>query len=193
VHGFSAVGRKPKLLTRTGAPEPFVADAAGDRVATGVSDCTGCVGPVTVLDASSGRLVGEVGGKKLANTEPSLSPDGTQVVFARFARSGLPRGIWTADIDGTNLQRLEPSGSAPYWSPAGNRIAYLAPTGALRLVAPQGGTSTTAPAKRPRNGLGLRLVTRRPTHRVLGYKREARRRRRSDEEGAGAAEASSSV
>jgi WD40 repeat protein len=139
-----AVGRKPKLLTRKGAPEPFVADAAGDRVAVGIiASCTSCVGPVTVLDVPSGRLVGEVGGKKLANTEPSLSPDGTQVVFARFAKSRLAKGIWTADADGTNLQRLEPSGEKPFWSPAGNRIAYLAPSGALRLVAPQGGASTT--------------------------------------------------
>jgi Tol biopolymer transport system component len=38
---------------------------------------------------------------------------------------------------------LEPSGDNPLWSPAGNRIAYLAPSGALRLVAPQGGASTT--------------------------------------------------
>lgn len=138
-----AVGRKPKLLTRKGAPEPFVADAAGARVAVGISDCTGCVGPVIVLDVPSGRLVGEVGGKKLNNTEPSLSPDGTQVAFVRFAKSGLPKGIWTTAADGSHLQQLEPSGGNPLWSPVGNRIAYVAPSGSLRLVARKGGASTT--------------------------------------------------
>jgi WD40 repeat protein len=157
-------GRKPKLLTRRGAPEPFVADAAGDRVAVGIiPSCTSCVGPVTVLDVSSGRLVGEVGGKKLANTEPSLSPNGTQVVFARFAKSGLPKGIWTADADGTNLQRLEPSGDNPLWSPAGNRIAYQTRAGTLHLVAPQGGASTTL----VRNGPG--------TVSVFGWSPDGRR------------------
>ncbi len=142
-----AIGRKPVLLTRKGAPEPFVADAAGDRVATGIPECTGCVGPVTVLDIPSGKLVGEVGGNELGNTEPSLSPDGAHVVFARFSKSGLPKGIWTANADGSNLQRLEPSGVNPLWSPAGDQITYVVPSGtsrgALRIVSPHGGASTT--------------------------------------------------
>ncbi|HKS77627.1 MAG TPA: hypothetical protein VJQ07_02035, partial [Gaiellaceae bacterium] len=92
-------------------------------------------------------VVGVVGGKKLFNYEPSLSPDGTQVVFARSPAtdSGRP-GIWIANADGSHLQRLERHGSNPLWSPAGNQIAYLAPSGtqfALRLVAPQGGASRT--------------------------------------------------
>jgi hypothetical protein len=139
------VGGEPELLGREpGSFYQFSVDSAGDRVAAGVDPaCTNCAGPVTVLDVPSGKLAGRIGGKKLDNIEPSLSPDGTQVVFVRnYANdSGRTKGIWTAAADGSHLRRLERSGEAPLWSPAGNRIAYLAPSGALRLVASQGGAS----------------------------------------------------
>jgi WD40 repeat protein len=143
-----SVGRKPKLLTRKG-PDPYAADAGGDRVATGTTGCAFCTGPVEVFGVPAGAVVGVVGGARLANGEPSLSPDGTQVVFIRTPAkdSGPGPSIWTAAADGSHLQRLERSGSDPLWSPAGNRIAYAAPVGptrtAWRLVAPQGGASTT--------------------------------------------------
>jgi hypothetical protein len=143
-------GQKPELLGKTG-PVPFSVDASGDRVAAGaIGSCTspGCAGPVRIRSVPSGAVVGVIGGTKLVNSGPSLSPDGTQVVFARRPAndSGRP-SIWTAGADGSHLQRLERRGDAPLWSPAGNRIAYLAPSGparsAWRLVAPQGGVSTT--------------------------------------------------
>jgi Tol biopolymer transport system component len=142
------VGQKPKLLGKAG-PVSFSADANGDRIASGVSEgCLSCPGPVTIRSVPSGTVVGSVGGSKLENTQPSLSPDGTQVVFTRMPAkaSGRP-GIWTASSDGSHLQLLEKRGSGPLWSPAGNEIAYLAPIGAAqyawRLVSPQGGASTT--------------------------------------------------
>ncbi len=145
-----SIGRKPKLLTKTG-PVPFSTDTGGDRVASGASplSCTHCSGPVKVVGVPSGAVVGVVGGTKVNNTDPSLSPDGTQVVFTRNPAkdSGPGPSIWTADADGSHLQRLELHGEEPLWSPAGDRIAYLAPTRsarfAWRLVAPQGGASTT--------------------------------------------------
>jgi Tol biopolymer transport system component len=143
-----SVGKNPGLLGKTG-PVPFSVDASGDRVASGANDCSVCAGPVTVLSVPSGAVVGEIGGTKLDNSEPSLSPDGTKVVFTRSPAedSGAGPAIWTAAADGSHLQLLERHGDNPIWSPAGNRIAYLAPTGAaryaLRLVAPQGGASTT--------------------------------------------------
>jgi WD40 repeat protein len=143
------VGQKPKLLTRAG-PVQYSLDSQGDRVATNdfAAGCTSCRGPVRIFGVPSGAVVGLVGGKKLFNYAPSLSPDGSQVVFARqpATDSGRP-AIWTASADGSHLQRLERHGTNPLWSPDGNRIAYLAPTGparwAWRLVAPQGGASTT--------------------------------------------------
>jgi hypothetical protein len=147
VHTIS-VGRKPGLLTRKG-PDPYALDARGDRVATSdfASACTSCRGPVRIFSVPSGAVVGVVGGTKLENSEPSLSPDGTHVVFTRNPATDSARpAIWTAAADGSHLQRLEPKGNTPLWSPAGNRIAYLAPAGPAgwvwRLVPPQGGAST---------------------------------------------------
>jgi hypothetical protein len=143
------LGRKPKLLGNK-PPEPFSADSAGDRVAAGaVASCTssGCAGPVKILSVPSGAVAGLAGGTKRVNTEPSLSPDGTQVVFARYPAddSGRRLGIWTASADGSHLRRLARGGENPLWSPAGSRIAYLTGTvaTALRLVSPQSGASTT--------------------------------------------------
>jgi hypothetical protein len=150
-----SVGQKPQLLGKTG-PVPFSVDANADRVASGVNDCSDCAGPVRVRSVSSRAVVGTVGGTKLINGAPSLSPDGTQVVFTRKPARGSTAGpaIWTADADGSHLQRLVPHGDEPLWSPAGNRVAYLAPIGgarfAWRLVSPQGGASTTL----LRNGTG---------------------------------------
>ncbi len=141
------IGQKPRLLGKAG-PVPFSVDARGDRVASGVNECSDCSGPVKVLGVPSGSVVGLVGGAKLNNSAPSLSPDGTQVVFARSTarNAGTWPGIWTAAADGSHLRRLEQKGNNPLWSPAGDRIAYLAPAGThsvWRLVAPQGGASTT--------------------------------------------------
>src|SRR4051794_16785965 len=144
-----SIGRKPKLLGHNG-PEPYSTDAAGDRVATAklAFGCSACSGPVTIRSVPSGAVVGTVGGTKLNNDQPSLSPDGTQVVFTRTSgKNGEAKpSIWTAAADGGHVQRLERNGVNPLWWPAGNRIAYIAPgttRSAWRLVAPQGGASTT--------------------------------------------------
>jgi hypothetical protein len=139
-------GRPEPLGSQPGSFEQFSVDSVGDRVAAGFSNCPQCAGPVTVLSVPSGRLVGRIGGTKLDNITPSLSPDGKQVVFVRQSADGSGRtnGIWTASTDGSHLRRLVPEGFTPLWSPAaGNRIAYLAPSGALQLVALQGGASKT--------------------------------------------------
>jgi hypothetical protein len=139
------IGGTPELLGREpGSFEQFSVDSAGDRVAAGSSNCPRCVGPVTILSVPSGTLVGRVGGKKLDNITPSLSPDGTQVVFVRDYSddSGRTLGIWTAAADGSHLRQLVPRGFMPLWSPDGGTIAYWQ-SNALRLVRPQGGGSTT--------------------------------------------------
>jgi hypothetical protein len=146
----TTIGQKPKMLSHNG-PEPYSVDAAGDRVATAnlAYGCMSCHGPVTIRSVASGAVVGTVGGTKQNNNQPSLSPDGTQVVFTRTSgkNSEATPSIWTASADGSHLKRLEPRALNPLWSPAGNEIAYFAATARapepLRLVSPQGGASTT--------------------------------------------------
>jgi len=142
-------GTPEPLGSQPGSYEQFSVDSAGDRVAAGFSNCPQCAGPVTVLGVPSGTVVGSIGGTKLDNVTPSISPDGTQVVLVRQPAddSGQTMGIWTASADGGRLRQLVPAGFTPLWSPAGDRIAYLSPSGALRLVAPQGGASTTLVAR----------------------------------------------
>ena len=145
-----SVGHKSKLLAREG-PDPYAIAADGDRVAAGqAASCTSCPGPVKIFSVPSGAVVGVVGGTKLSNFAPSLSPDGSHVVFARTPAkdSGPGPSIWTAAADGSHLKKLEGKGNSPLWSPADNLIAYAAaPTGparaALKLVAPRGGASRT--------------------------------------------------
>jgi WD40 repeat protein len=143
------VGQKPKLLTRAG-PVPYSIDAKGDRVATATTapGCMACAGgSVTIRSVPSGAVVGVLRSPKFLNTEPSLSPDGAQVVFSRSSgkNAEAKSSIWIAAADGSHPRLLERNGASPLWSPAGNRIAYLAVgsrSAAWRLVSPEGGAST---------------------------------------------------
>jgi hypothetical protein len=140
-------GSKPQKIARLDvvsvAPNP-----TGTRVATDTyyDSCLTCAAPVTVRDTQSGAVVGEVGGKKFNNVDPSLSRYGTQVAFERDAsdESGKTFGIWTANANGSHLRQLAKVGHYPLWSPMAGKIAYVAPAGkssALRLIAAGGGKS----------------------------------------------------
>src|SRR5204862_3419390 len=110
----------------------FVTNPAGTRIAgAGWPSCLRCSGPVTILDAQSGAVVGTAGGKTLDNVNPSLSPDGTRVVFERDSSDGSGKtfGIWTAKTNGSRLRQLARVGQLPLWSPTGGKIAYVAPAG----------------------------------------------------------------
>jgi|SRR5579884_568016 len=142
-------GSKPQRIAQPFAVEIAV-NPAGTRIAAEkyYPGCTGCAGPVTILDAQSGAVVGAVGRKKLENVNPSLSPDGTQVAFEAYVSTGAgkPLGIWTAKTNGSHLRQLVKVGGQPLWSPAGAKIAYVVPAGkseALRLISAAGGKSRT--------------------------------------------------
>lgn len=143
-----APGAKPRKVGHVN-DFSFVVDAAGHRLAAGTPDCPQCAGPVTVLSIPTGKVVGTIGGRKLGNSDPSLSPDGTQVAFVRnYADdSGRSLGIWTANAGGGHLRQLVKSGFVPRWSPTGSKIAFESQHGALRVVSPQGGKPQTLVAR----------------------------------------------
>jgi len=100
-----------------------------------------------------------VGGTKLDNVDPSLSPDGTSVVFERNAAddSGHTFGIWTAKTNGSRLRQLANVGQHPLWSPTGGTIAYVAVAGksvALRLISAGGGRSRALVPRNVENVFG---------------------------------------
>jgi len=81
--------------------------------------------------------------------EPSLSPDGSTVVFAS-TRSGTSR-IWTMGADGSNPTALNTGSSSdipessPRYSPGGGRILFSSPrtnTTQIWIVPDTGGTAT---------------------------------------------------
>ncbi|HVG21167.1 MAG TPA: S9 family peptidase [Blastocatellia bacterium] len=73
-------------------------------------------------------------------SSPQISPDGSQVVYARRwtdkVNDKFDSDIWIMNADGTK-NRFIVKGSSPQWSPDGRRIAYLAsgqPTGTQIFV-----------------------------------------------------------
>jgi Tol biopolymer transport system component len=153
-------GSTPRRIARIN-DFSFVTNPSGTRIAAGAGtpSCLSCSGPVTILAAESGALVSKVGGTKLYNVDPSLSRDGSQVVFERLASddSGKTFGIWTARADGSNLRRLVKAGRHPLWSPRAGTIAYTVSAGtsvALRLISAGGGTSRALVAHSVENVFG---------------------------------------
>lgn len=61
-------------------------------------------------------------------SSPSLSPDGTQIVFTRSwvdkIEDKRSSALWIMNADGSRPRHLA-EGSSPQWSPAGERIAFL--------------------------------------------------------------------
>jgi Tol biopolymer transport system component len=153
-------GSKPQKIARINAVS-VVTNPAGTRIAANpfYPGCLSCSGPVTILDAQSGAIVGTAGGRKLENVNPSLSPDGTKVAFERNASndSGKTFGIWTAKTNGSQLRQLAKVGQQPLWSSTGAKIAYVAPAGksvALRLISAGGGKSRALVPRNVQNVFG---------------------------------------
>lgn len=142
-------GNKPQQIARPSAVS-YVTNPAGTRLAAApyYDSCDTCAGPLTIYDAQSGAVVGKVGGKKLNNVDPSLSPDGLSVAFGRFTsnQTGKSLGIWAANTNGSGLRQLAKVGFHPLWSPTSAKVAYLVQgrmSSSLHLVSTAGGKSLT--------------------------------------------------
>ena len=63
-------------------------------------------------------------------SSPELSPDGSQIVYARRwtdkVNDRYDSDIWIVNSDGSRNRYLV-KGSSPQWSPDGKRLAYVAP------------------------------------------------------------------
>jgi hypothetical protein len=142
-------GNKPQQIARPSAVS-YATNPAGTRLAAApyYDSCDTCAGPLTIYDARTGAVVGKVGGKKLSNVDPSLSPDGLSVAFGRFTsnQTGKSLGIWAANTNGSSLRQLVKVGLYPLWSPASAQVAYLVQgrsSSSLHLVPAAGGKSRT--------------------------------------------------
>jgi len=153
-------GNKPRQIARPSAVS-YVMNPAGTRLAAASYDesCDTCAGPLTIYDAQTGAVVGKVGGKKLSNVDPSLSPDGSSVAFGRFTsnQTGKSLGIWAANTNGSSLRQLVKVGLYPLWSPTSAKVAYLVQgrmSSSLHLASAVGGNGRTLVSSRVENVFG---------------------------------------
>ncbi|MCK4873409.1 MAG: PD40 domain-containing protein [Phycisphaerales bacterium] len=61
----------------------------------------------------------------LADTEPSVSPDGTKVAYTAYMRDATMPHIWIANADGTLPTQMR-VGRNPSWSSDGTKLAFVA-------------------------------------------------------------------
>ncbi len=147
-------GRRPLRL----GPLPskslgrFAVDAAGDRVAYGISTGSSARGLVEVIQVPSGKLVGRLGPSQPDYSfAPTLSPDGSKVAF-----TGTSGHVWLALATGHRLRDLKQCAGDPLWSPRGPWIVCrrgLAGLSLMLVSLSSGRTTTIVRGIGPANGV----------------------------------------
>ena len=153
----SDVSGAPQLYTwQSGASTLFPGSVAGDvepQTAAGKVVFTS----FRISPANPEIFIADLDGSNLlrltndshTDHQPSLSPDGSTVVFAS-TRSGVSR-IWTMGADGSNPTAVNTGSgtdipeSSPRYSPGGGRILFSSPrtnTTQIWIVPAAGGTAT---------------------------------------------------
>jgi len=156
LHSFDVVTRKASFLGTVDLPanpeEPFTVSRSSGAIAF-ESQCD-CAYPASVI-----RIIvrpGSTHARALArptnasDEQPSFSPDGKGIVFARSlytrpdrSAEGLPKLV-VASVSGGSERSLGVEGDLPAWSPDGKWIAFATPNAssqrALAVVPASGGT-----------------------------------------------------
>jgi Tol biopolymer transport system component len=117
---------------------------------------------IFVLDEHSG-LIGQLT-STARDAQPTWSPDGSRVAFARYSTDWMSADVWVMNADGSGQARVT-SGKvshSPTWSPGGNALAFAGDWGACvyecaiyvqelaegsvpRLIAPMGADPAWSP------------------------------------------------
>ncbi len=119
------------------AGESFSLDAKADVLATSTWGNASSTAPITIMRPGGARST--VGDGNAGNANPSLSPDGTHVVWEK--ESPAPYAVLEASIDGANIKTLATKGGDPVWSPSGREIAFSVGTN-LYMIDPSGAHKT---------------------------------------------------
>jgi len=94
--------------------------------------------------------------------DPVISPDGSQVAFARFFAGGVASRIFVVGINGGHPHAVTPAtleANAPDWSPSGNRLAFGTSSqrvgSSLFTIGSNGkGLTRVTPDRYPQNAIG---------------------------------------
>ncbi len=108
-------------------PEGSNTQGTGDQIAF-ISDRNGN-SELYVMDADGGNVRQVTHNDSLSiETDPSWSPDGTQLLYSGIISSHMSWEIYTVNHDGSNLQPItndEIYDFAPVWSPLGHEFAFI--------------------------------------------------------------------
>jgi hypothetical protein len=115
----------PSLQIR-GGHGVFVPPGATELSVHSLSDIVYVVDGRLVLSVNDGKALDRLTPGWLRVTQPSWSPDGSQISFAATGRDGSLDGIYVVDRNGTGLRRLTTSNAdaEPDWSPDGTQLVF---------------------------------------------------------------------